>query len=115
MPFSVLQILVLPVVILDRDREADRREAELQELDMVAAAAEPVVAPDLADVEAEREIVGEAVDEAREVARRRVVLAAEAALLGGQILVAPASARPSEKHPDMGVVADPVRAAADCR
>ena len=50
------EILVLPIVILDRDREADGGEAELLEGDMIAAAAEPVGAPDLADVEAEREI-----------------------------------------------------------
>src|SRR6185436_8194244 len=79
------EILVLPVVILDRDREADGGEAELLEGDMVAAAAEAVGAPDLADVEAEREALGEAVDEARQVARGRIVLAAEAALLGDQL------------------------------
>ena len=64
------EILVLPIVILDRDGEADRREAGVEELAMVAAAAEAVVAPDRADVEAEAEIVGERVEEARQVARR---------------------------------------------
>ena len=46
------QILVLPIVILDRDREADRRIAQLLERDVIAPAAEPVGAPDLANVEA---------------------------------------------------------------
>ncbi len=45
---------------------------------MIAAAAEPVGAPDLPHVETDVEPVGEAVEEARDVARRRVVLAAEA-------------------------------------
>ena len=49
------QILVLPVVILDRDRKADRGEAGVQKFGMVAAAAEAVVAPDLHDVEADGE------------------------------------------------------------
>ena len=72
MPFSILQILVLPIVILDRDREAHSGKAGVEELGMVAAAAEAVVAPDLHDVEVE---VGPSrsasVSRKRRVARRR--------------------------------------------
>src|SRR3546814_4673644 len=56
----------LPVVIFDRDRETDRRIACLLERDMIAATAEAVGAPDLADVEAEREIVGKIGDRSEE-------------------------------------------------
>ena len=64
---------------------------------MVAAAAEAVVAPDLADVEAEAEIVGERVEEARQVARRRVVLAAQAAHRRAARSSPPCQRGPSEK------------------
>jgi hypothetical protein len=80
------QILVLVVVILDRDREADGGVAGVQQLGVVAAAAEAVVAPDLADVEAEADPGRQLGEEAGEVARGRVVLAAEAALAGGEVL-----------------------------
>jgi hypothetical protein len=105
------QILVLPIVILDRDGDPDRREAEVEELGMVAAAAEAVVAPDLADVEAEAEIVGEPSSQREMLRDGRVILAAEAALAGGEILMA-LPARPFREDPDMGVVADSVGAAA---
>ena len=45
------QILVLPIVILDRDADPRRRIAELEERDVVTAAAEAIGAPDLPDVE----------------------------------------------------------------
>ena len=64
---------------------------------MVAAAAEAVVAPDLADVEAEAEIVGQRVEEARQVARRRVILAAQAAHRRGAAPRRPCQRGPSEK------------------
>ena len=61
---------------------------------MVAAAAETVGAPDLADIEPDFEPVGEAVEKARDVARRRVILAAEAVLLaGGSACLASAAPR----------------------
>ena len=56
-------VLVLPIVILDRGREAHRRKASVQEFDMVAAPAEAVGAPDLADIECYFQPVGEAVEE----------------------------------------------------
>src|SRR5436190_20181037 len=104
------EVLVLPVVILDRDREADRGEAVVQKFRMVAAAAEAVVAPDLHDVETDVQPVGEAVEEARDVAAGRVILAAEAALLRGQIFV-PLPAWPFGKDADDLVVTQAIGAA----
>jgi hypothetical protein len=60
---------VLVVVILDRDREADGGVAGVQQLGVVAAAAEAVVAPDLANVEAEAHPGRQFGEEAGEVAR----------------------------------------------
>src|SRR5689334_20011318 len=56
------KILVLPVVILDRDADPRRRETHLQERNMVAAALEPVSPPDLPNVEADLQPVREAVE-----------------------------------------------------
>jgi hypothetical protein len=44
---------VLPIVILDGNGEADGGIAGVQQLGMVAAAAEAVVTPDLPDIEVE--------------------------------------------------------------
>ena len=105
------EILVLPIVILDRDGEADRRETELLERDMVAAAAEAIGAPDLPHVEADRDLVGDAGDEARQVARGRIVEAAAAAL-GGDQLRRRIGAHAFGEDADVAIVAHPVRAAA---
>ena len=103
------QILVLPVVILDRDVEPRGRIAELEERDVVAAAAEAVGAPDLANVEADIQPVGEAVEEARDVARRRVILAAEAVGRGHELDLA-LRARAFGQHARMGGIAHAVGA-----
>ena len=81
---------------------------------MVAAAAEAVVAPDLHDIEADVQPVGEAVDEARDVAPRRVILPAEAALLGCQILMSLPAWAFREDADDL-VVAEAIGAALNCR
>ncbi len=95
---------MLPVVILDGDADPRRGIAELEERDMVAAAAEAVGAPDLPHVEPDLQPVGEAVEEARDVARRAVVLAAEAVGLRGQPLLT-LGARTFRQHPRMGGIA----------
>ena len=105
------QILVLPVVILDRDGDPRRGIAELEERDVVAAAAETVGAPDLPDVEPDLQPVGEAVEEARDVARRRVILAAEAVRRAGKFHFA-LRARPFREHARMGGIAHAVGPAA---
>src|SRR5207342_3906607 len=61
------------------------------------------------DVEPDVEAVGEAVEEAREIAAGRIVLAAEAADLLGQLLL-PLPARPFGENADVGVVPDAVGA-----
>ena len=78
---------------------------------MVAAAAEAVGAPDLHDVEADVEPVGQAVEEARDVARRRVILTAEAVGRRRQLRL-PLRARAFRQNADMLVVAETVGRAA---
>src|SRR5207244_3820890 len=94
-----------------RDGEADRRETERLEADVVAAAPEPVGPPDLPHVQAEPEAPRQRIDEARQVARRRVVLPAKATLLRDQFRrrITPDALG---DHPDMRRVAHPVRATA---
>src|SRR5437879_4121793 len=77
---------------------------------MVAAAAEAVVTPHLADVETDLQPVGKAVEVARDVAPGGVILASEATLLQGERLV-PLPARAFGKDADMGGIARTVRAA----
>jgi hypothetical protein len=89
---------VLVVVVLDRDREAHRGIAGVQKLGVVAAAPEAVVAPDLATLEPDADASASGRGSAR-VARRRVVLAAEAADLAGERL-APLPARPFGEDAD---------------
>ena len=79
---------------------------------MVAAAAEAVGAPDLPDVEADLQPVGEAVEIARDVARRRVILAAEAVRRAPSSSACPCERGPSDKHAHMRRIAQAVRAAA---
>ena len=79
------QILMLPVVIFDRDADARGGISKLQERDVVPASAEAVRAPDLSDIEPDLQPVGEAVEIARYVARRAVILAAEAVDRLGQV------------------------------
>src|SRR4051812_8666664 len=104
-------VLVLPVVILNGDGEPNRGKAKVEELGVVPAAAETVIAPHLADVEANVEPVSELVEIARDVARRRVILAAEAALLSGERVMR-LPARPFGENPNVGGIAQPVRPAA---
>src|SRR3546814_5418554 len=78
---------------------------------MVAAPPEAVGAPYLPDVEPEGELVGQFLDEARDVARRRIVEAAPAALRGDQLL-SPVAAHAFREDADMVVVAIAVGAAA---
>src|SRR4051812_11013894 len=82
------QVLVLPIVILDRDIQPRSRVAELEERNVVAAATEAVSAPDLPQVEANDEPVREAVEKARDVARGCVILAAEAVGRRGEFALA---------------------------
>jgi hypothetical protein len=63
---------------------------------MIAAAAEAVVAPDLADVEAEAEIVGKSRSQRDRLRDGRVVLAAKAALAAARSSL-PCQRGPSEK------------------
>src|SRR4051794_2797805 len=104
------QVLVLPVVILDRDRKPRCGIAYFQERNMVAAPAEAVGAPDLAHVESDLEPVGEAVEIARDIARRRVIFAAEAVRLRGQLRL-PLRARTFGKHARVRRIANAVRRA----
>src|SRR3546814_18397565 len=78
---------------------------------MVAAPPEAVGAPYLPDVEPEGELVGQFLDEARDVARRRIVEAAPAALRRDQLL-RPVAAHAFREDADMAVVAIAVRAPA---
>ena len=79
---------------------------------MVPAPPEPVVAPDLHDVEADGgQSLRQAVEEARQVARGRVVFATQAPLLRGQLL-ATLPTWPFGKDTDHLVVAYAVRPAA---
>src|SRR3546814_11103477 len=78
---------------------------------MVAAPPEAVGAPYLPDVEPEGELVGQFLDEARDVARRRIVEAAPAALRGDQLL-SPVAAHAFREDADIVVVAIAVGAAA---
>src|SRR5438045_3124128 len=78
---------------------------------MVAAAAKAVVAPDLAHVEPDFQPVGEAVEIARDVARRRVIFAAEAADLLREILAA-LPPRPFGEDAHVGRIAYAIRSAA---
>src|SRR4051794_13061154 len=98
------QVLVLPVVILDRDADPRRGKAELEERDMVAAAAEAVGAPDLPHVEPDLQPVREAVEIARDVARRAVVLTPEAVRRRREIAL-PLRPGPFRQHPHMGRIA----------
>ena len=75
---------------------------------MFATSAEPVGAPDLADVEPDPQPIGEAVEEARDVARRRVILAAEAVRRRGQLGLA-LRPRPFGQHPGVRAFAHAVR------
>src|SRR6185369_17957263 len=104
-------ILVLPVVILDRDGEPRRRITELEERNMVAAAAEAVGRPYLPHVEPDVEPVGEAFEIARNIARRAVILPAETVGLRGQRIL-PLRSRAFGQHPRMGGIAHAVIPAA---
>ena len=79
------QVLVLPVIILDRDADPRGGISKLQERNMVAAAPETVGAPDLPDVEADRRnAIRQAIEEPRNVTRRRVILPAQAVRPSGR-------------------------------
>src|SRR3546814_13583526 len=78
---------------------------------MGAAPTGGVGAPYLPDDEAGGELVGKFLDEARDVARRRIVEAAPAALRGDQLL-SPVAAHAFREDADMVVVAIAVGAAA---
>src|SRR3546814_17041677 len=78
---------------------------------MGAAPTGGVGAPYLPDDEAGGELVGKFLDEARDVARRRIVEAAPAALRGDQLL-SPVAAHAFREDADMVVVAIAVAAAA---
>jgi hypothetical protein len=106
---------VLVIVILDRHAEPDRGVAGVEERDVVAAAAHPVGAPDLPHRQPPAVAFGEPGYEAREIARRAVVLAPVAADVGAQRLGA-VGARTFGEHAHMVVLAmavGPARAADD--
>src|SRR5205085_9149263 len=75
-------VLVLVFVVLVRLGEAHRRVAVLEERDVVAAAQVSVAPVDRPDAKAGQVLLSRLLDEARELARLRVVLAADAATRG---------------------------------